>query len=119
MTEDDIAKKLLLEENAFLRRKVEELHATVKAFDWHEKDLQRLKDAVRPIHGDVWDIQVAINDVNELAAIGRLLQPEGRCVSNHYMVERLIADRDRFKTMASIELLDEVIRRSAAGAEEG
>jgi hypothetical protein len=118
VTEDDIAKKLLLEENAFLRRKVEELQATVKGFDWHERDLQRLKDAVRPVHGDVWDIQAAINDVNELAAIGKLLQPEGRRSSNAFLVEHLIADRNRFKAMAALELLDEVLRRSAAGAEE-
>lgn len=111
MSEEDTAKRLLLDENEFLRRTIKRLEATVKNFNWHENDLKRLKDVVKPIHGDVWDIQAAINDVNELAAIGRLLQPKGRKTSNAYLVEELLKERDRFKAMVGTALLDEVLAR--------
>lgn len=111
MTEDDIAKKLLLDENAFLRRKLEELQAVVENYDWHEKDRKRLKDAVRAVHGDGYhDIQSAINDINELAAVDRLLQPDGKRCSNSYMVERLLEERDKYKDMVARALLDDVLR---------
>jgi hypothetical protein len=116
MGEEDTAKRLLLDENAFLRRKLEELQAVVENYDWHEKDLKRLKDAVKPIHGNVWDIQAAINDVNELEAITKLLQPGGRQISNSYCVKQLVEDRDRYKAMVATALLDEVLSKLAPSA---
>lgn len=111
MSEEDTAKRLLLDENKFLRRTIERLEATVKNFNWHLQDLKRLKDAIKPVHGDVWDVQAAINDVEELAAIGRLLQPKGRRRSNKSLVEDLLEERDRYKGMVATALLDEVLAR--------
>jgi hypothetical protein len=120
MSEEDSAKRLLLDENAFLRRKLEEIQSVVERFDWHEKELKRLADAVRTVYGGgVSSIQCAINDINELEAIRRQLQPEGRRCSNSYCVERLVEERDRYKAMVASALLDEVLAKLTRAEEPG
>lgn len=103
--EEDIAKRLLLDENEFLRRKVAELESSIQSHDWHQKDWARIEANTKPIHGEgTHMVQCAINDIQDLDAIRRLLKvPKGSGVLHH--VQELLENRDHYKSVVAHDLL--------------